>query len=372
MKFFYYLFISYFLLQIANLYRIINDPQLKIYAKRQYSKKVKKVLRRKPIYDKHGLLLSYSLVKEEREKREYMVKELLSILGIVGFEEHGMSGIELAYDRYLSTKEQICFLSRLTAKDKIHGYIANPTTAGLKTTLDAQLSLYINTFLKEVVQKYRSKFGVCIVMDGTTGAIEVMTQFPFYSPEKEECDVPLEYLYPLGVTQAYEMGSIIKSFLALAAIHTNVVHADDIINCYGVKEKKFKGRTITTWKAHDKITFKEVIQGSNNIGVAQVGQLIGTKLFDVYQMCGFGKSTGIELIGEHKGILYDPSKWSKQSLISLTFGYEMAITLLQGVVAWSLFTNEGRLLVPRLLLSEDRKMSDILFTSKVIDRKSVV
>lgn len=158
-----------------------------------------------------------------------------------------------------------------------------------------------------------------------------------------------------------------KAFLLLSALEADVVKPNELINCYGTKEKWFKKRLISTWKAHGVIPFREVIKGSNNIGVAQIGLKIGKKLYEYYKKCGFGSLTGVEINGEHKGILHLPDRWSTQSVISLTFGYEISVTLLQAIVAWSLFLNEGKIVSPRLLATTPHKVSEIFFSKRAID-----
>lgn len=350
MRSFYFIILLYFFVQIYRIVLIICDPRVALFLER-YQKKEKIILERKPLYDKNNLLLQYSVFENQRFCRKYLFPELIPITGLVGFEGRGMSGIEQSSEKVLWNTLHYQTINMLSGKDRIRytDSMINPRNQ-LKLTVDAPLSLSVYALLKSQVEKNASNFGCCIIMDGKTGEIDVYTQYPFYNPLSEGSDdsKDLFFLYPFGITQAYEYGSIIKPFLMLAAIEEKVATAETPINCYGVKEKKFRNRIISTWKPHGIVSFKEVIKGSNNIGVAQVGLKIGKKLYDYYKKCGFGSLTGIEIPGEHKGILHDPSSWSKQSIISLTFGYEVAITLLQGVVAWSLFANEGRRVTPTL------------------------
>jgi cell division protein FtsI (penicillin-binding protein 3) len=362
MRFFSLIILLYFFIQGYRILLIVFDERVTTFLKR-YQKKEKIIQERKLLFDKNNLLLNYSFFENQRYTRQYLFPELIPILGLVGFEGRGMSGVEQSLEKKLLSPACYKTMHVFSGKDQAGYVLSSELQNRFNLSINAPLSLSIFYLLKLTVEKYHSNFGCCIVMNGTSGEIESYVQFPFYNPQSKESD--LSFLYPFGITQAYELGSVVKAFLMLAALEERVVNPETLVNCYGVKEKKFKNRIISTWKAHGLISFKEVIKGSNNIGVAQVGLKIGKKLYDYYKKCGFGKGTGIEICGEHKGILHHPDSWSKQSLVSLTFGYEVALTLLQGVTAWSLFLNEGRRVRPTLL-NMSTEISDPYFSEKAI------
>lgn len=362
MRFFSIIILLYFFIQGYKILLIIFDERVTIFLKR-YQKKEKFIEERKLLFDKNNLLLNYSLFENQRFTRQYLFPELIPILGLVGFEGRGMSGVEQSLEKKLLSPARYKTMHVFSGKDQAGYVLSSDLQNKFNLSINAPFSLSIFYLLKQTVEKYNSNFGCCIVMNGTSGEIESYVQFPFYNPQNKESD--LSFLYPFGITQAYELGSVVKAFLMLAALEEGVVVPETLVNCYGVREKKFKNRIISTWKAHGLISFREVIKGSNNIGVAQVGLKIGKKLYDYYKKCGFGEGTGIEICGEHKGILHHPDVWSKQSLVSLTFGYEVALTLLQGVVAWSLFLNEGRRVRPTLL-PMNTEISEPYFSEKAI------
>src|SRR6201999_3000824 len=80
------------------------------------------------------------------------------------------------------------------------------------------------------------------------------------------------------ITNAYEMGSVMKIFAALAALEEQVVTPDELIDCRNTTETILDGRRITTWKAHGILPFVDVVAKSNNIGIAMVTQRLGTRL----------------------------------------------------------------------------------------------
>jgi len=61
---------------------------------------------------------------------------------------------------------------------------------------------------------------------------------------------------------------------------------------------------------------------------------------------GFSTPTWIDLPGEQEGVLKTPDEWSQTTLTSMSIGYEVAVTPLQLVTAYSALANGGRLLKP--------------------------
>ena len=78
------------------------------------------------------------------------------------------------------------------------------------------------------------------------------------------------------------LGSVFKICAALAALEEGVVTPDELIDCKNTKTTFIDGRKINTVHEAGIIPFEEVIAQSNNIGIAQVAQRLGTKIYDHY------------------------------------------------------------------------------------------
>ncbi|MEO8945327.1 MAG: penicillin-binding transpeptidase domain-containing protein, partial [Gemmatimonadaceae bacterium] len=64
---------------------------------------------------------------------------------------------------------------------------------------------------------------------------------------------------------------------------------------------------------------------------------------------GFGMQTAVALPAESPGLLRDPTRWTPQSAASVMMGYEIAVTPLQMVTAYSAIANGGELLAPHIV-----------------------
>jgi len=92
---------------------------------------------------------------------------------------------------------------------------------------------------------------------------------------------------------------------------------------------------------------------SSNIVMAKISNIVGAERF--YRMgrsFGFGSPTGIELPGENRGIFKKPSDWSRTTLNTMAFGYEVGVTPLQLVCAYSVIANGGYLVRPHIIKRE--------------------
>jgi cell division protein FtsI (penicillin-binding protein 3) len=303
-------------------------------------------------------------------ERVPLFKELIPLIGLVDIDMNGISGLEYYFDKKIKMEKDSVFFNKIdfTLKDKNNNSInnINAKNRALNLTIDAILSTKINKLLKNIVDQNQSVYSTAIVMDSKNGDIICMTQYPFYNRSQKDCDI--KFLKPLAITESHEMGSIMKAFCMLAALDENIIEENDLIDCRNTKHTKIKGFDVNTWKAHGIITFKEVIHGSNNIGIAQVAINLGENLYKHYLRLNFGEKTGIELPGESSGYINPPSKWSRQSILSLSYGYEISATLLQLVSAWSVFSSIGDIVKPRIIKdTEIRKITNV-YSKNIIEK----
>jgi len=303
----------------------------------------------------HANIPDLQLLKEQR--RFYPVNTTGTIVGITNIDNHGLFGLELMFEEQLAGEPTIQRLH----KDARSGYFsfAQETTAQghagtpLITTIDGDLQFMVYEALRDTVETFQAKEGAAVVMNPKTGEILAMVTLPAFDPNDTK-EIIMEHTKNKVVTEAYELGSVIKVFAALAALEERVVHPDELIDCENVATTYVDGRRINTVKDSvlGVVPFTHVIEKSNNIGIAKVVKRLDTKLYDHYIRMGFGAKTGIQFPSEREGFVNHPRQWSKQSIISLSYGYEITATLLQLAQAFSMIANDGYLIRPTLLLNE--------------------
>ena len=300
---------------------------------------------------KQANLPELHIVREEN--RYYPIESASSIIGITDIDNKGLFGLELEYDKLLSGKSSTVQLQKdarsgllyFDKETKISGSEGTP----VKLTIDGTAQFLIYEELLETMSQHSAIEGAVLVMEPKSGDIIAMANYPDFDPNHTE-NIDIATTKNRIVTERYELGSVLKVFAALAALQEGVVTSDEIIDCKNAKTAYVAGRKVNTVHENGAIPFWEVIAASNNIGTATVTLRLGTSLYDHYKRLGFTETTGIGFPGEQPGFVNHPNNWSKQSILSLSYGYEVAITILQLAQAFAMIANDGYMVHPRLIL----------------------
>lgn len=292
--------------------------------------------------------------------RFYPMESMGTIIGITDIDNKGLFGIEQIFNDQLAGSPTTMVLDRDARSG--HFYFEKETTVAGKNsrsitlTIDKELQFLAQEELKEIMEKLEAKEGAVIIMNPDNGHIISMVSIPAFNPNNTE-KLDLELTKNKVISDAYEFGSVMKVFVALAALEENLVKYDELIDCENTKEIKIDGMSFTTWAAHGILPFSAVVEKSNNIGMVKVAKRLGPKLYDHYKKIGFGEKTNIPLPNEQKGFISHPSTWSKRSIISLSFGYEITSTLLQLATAFSVIANNGFEVKPKLIFDNNNSKS---------------
>jgi len=290
--------------------------------------------------------------------RGYPAPASAQVVGITDVDNKGIMGIERSFNEQLAGTPSTYLLEK-DARSHYYHFTKETVTEGhagkpIQLTIDSDLQFLALEELKKTVADFRAKEGAVLIMDPPNGDILAMVSIPIFDPNNlRSLDIAATKNHV--ITETYELGSVFKVFAALAALEEGVVTIDEPIDCLDKTTAFVEGRQINTWKAHGIIPFSHVIEQSNNIGIAKVAKRLDHKLYDHLIKLEFGKKTGIPLPGEQSGFVNPPHNWSKQSIISLSYGYEVRATLLQLARAFCTIANDGYCIEPRLLLSAEVK-----------------
>lgn len=160
---------------------------------------------------------------------------------------------------------------------------------------------------------------------------------------------PAAYLNK-AVFDVYEPGSVFKPITMAAALDVDAVTPATIINDDGpIKVDEF---TIDNalGEHYGEINMTQVLETSNNIGMAWISQKLGRRLFYSYiKKFGFGKATGLDFYSEPIGKVTSFLGWAESELVTRSFGQGISVTPVQMITAFSAIANDGVLMKPMLI-----------------------
>lgn len=295
------------------------------------------------------------LLKES--KRNYPYNNLLShVLGYVGIDNQGLSGIELAYDEYLKGEDgSIKYYSDGFGKklEKATVYSSPQSGMNVALTIDINIQQAIENELDNVVAKYNPEQALIVVANPKTGEIYGMSSRPNFNPN-EYNKYDLETINRnLPIFNTYEPGSTFKVISLASSIQEKTINLFED-RYFDSGSINVSGSRIKCWKhgGHGSQTFLQVVENSCNPGFVVMGEKLGKeRLMDYVKKFGFGEKTGIDLSGEENGILFDVEKMGPVETATTAFGQGVSVTPMQQVMGVSAAINGGHLYTPYLVSS---------------------
>lgn len=293
----------------------------------------------------------------EDSRRTYPSGELAcQVLGFVGVDDTGLSGLEKYYDDVLTGVPGRVLAERDPYGRPIPGGVmesVDPVDGrSITLTIDKDIQYEAHVELADAITRFGAKGGSIVVMDPETGEIYAMASWPNYDPNSYAQADPRAFRNSV-VTDAYEPGSTVKSFTAAAVIDKRLAVPETMFQL--PPTLKVGDRTIHEAHARGAVTWSltEIVTKSSNIGAVKLGQALGKEgVYDYFRMFGLTEKTGVDYPGEAKGWLPPPSQWSSSSIGNVPFGQGISMTVLQLARAYAVIANGGNLVTPHFLVRE--------------------
>ena len=279
------------------------------------------------------------------------------LLGNVDTEGKPVDGIELSMNDVLSgdtTKSSFARDVRGRRLDTPGESAAIPRAGGNVTlTINRDLQEICEGALAKAVDSLGATGGDIVVLNPRTGDVLAMASRRLGRTFANT-----------GVTEPFEPGSTLKPFMAAAILERKRATIEEIIDTHG-GEWTFNGRTITDEHRAKELSLADVIRFSSNIGIVQFSQrLTPREQYETLRNLGFGTATGVPLPSEADGTLREPARWNRTSAASIAMGYEIAVTPLQLVAAYSALANGGALMEPHLVKEVRSPDGEIVYQAK--------
>ena len=287
---------------------------------------------------------------QKEPKRFYPARDLAAqVLGSVGMEDSGQSGIEHEFDESLRGRAGKMFVS-VDARKQWFSDVETQPEAGenLVLTVDKNIQYIAEKELDQAIHDTQAIAGTVIVENPHTGEILALANRPTFNPNLRKEITPAA-LTNRAVSYIYEPGSTFKLVTISAALEEKITNANEIFDCQ-MGSIVYNGMRIRDSKPHGRLPVWGVLAESSDVGAIKIALRLGEDRFYKYiREYGFGQQTGIELPGETRGMTKPPSRWSKVSIAAISMGQDIGISPLQLAGLVSTFANDGVWVPPRIV-----------------------
>jgi len=277
-------------------------------------------------------------------KRSYPQGHLASqVLGMVGTENIGLSGLEYSQEEQLGGEDGHRRLVKDALGEPVSLIETEPAQPGddLRLTLDSAIQERVEAVLGEVGQTYQPAGATALVMDPRSGAILALANWPRVDANNV-AGSPAYARQNRAIQFNYEPGSTFKAFTVAGALEEGLIEPD---TPFGVPSTILVAdRTIG--EAHDggggPMTTADILARSSNVGTVMIGLKLGVRLFDRWvRRFGFAQPTGVDLPGENQGIVLDVEDYSGSSIGNMPIGQGISVTPVQMAAAFTAIANGG-------------------------------
>ncbi len=345
------------------------------------------------IYDRRGEELAWN-----NDGRRYDSSPAIShLLGYVGYPDEddvkghdyepkeiiGKSGAEKVFNNRLVGGKGVRIVE-VNASDEVESdHIVRRPQSGedIYLSIDAEVERRFYEIIEAVARDRGFSAGAGVIIDVETGELLALTSFPGYDPNliavgRDKGKIG-EYfadnrnpLLNRAISGLYTPGSIIKPFIAAAALAENIISPEKTIFSSGQLEvvnpyDKTNKSIFKDWKAHGAVDMRRALAVSSNVYFYQIsggfGNQIGlgiAKIEKYLKHFGFATPTGINLAGESIGEIpspdwkaehFDGEPWRIGDTYHTAIGqYGLTVTPLEIAVAYGAIANGGAILTPTI------------------------
>ncbi|WP_449301217.1 peptidoglycan D,D-transpeptidase FtsI family protein [Planomonospora corallina] len=276
-----------------------------------------------------------------------------TLIGFVGDDGNGLSGLELRHNKVLAGRDgqqtietgrdgQRIPMTRSTSRQPVEG-------RDVRLTIDRDIQWAAQKAITEQVEATGARTGSVIVMDVRTGQVVAMANAPELNLEDWEKTTPDRWVNR-AVADVFEPGSTNKVITAAAALESGAVRPETVFTVDD--EIRCADRVLRDSHPHptEKLTFSGVVATSSNVGTILAAQKVGdAKLHEMLRRFGFGAKPGGGFYGEEAGLLPSWKDWSGSQRCTISYGQGISVTALQTASVYQTIANGGVRVAPSIV-----------------------
>lgn len=299
------------------------------------------------LYDRHGEELAWN----NPDRRYITAPGFGHVLGFIGYptadelaetdfdpkELIGREGAEKLFNEQLAGTKGIKIEEINVAGEVVSDHLLATPASGesLVLSVDAGIQAELYTQIKNLSDERGFAGGAGVMMDVRTGEIIALASYPDFDPNVMATGTNREAINAYltderspflnrVVSGLYTPGSIIKPFMAIAALTEKIISPEKQIVSTGqlVVPNPYNPDQPTIfkdWKAHGAVDMRHALAVSSDVYFYQIGGGFGSqkglgirKIDEYVRMFGFGQTTGFGLAREGQGVIPSP-EWKEEN-----------------------------------------------------------
>lgn len=277
-----------------------------------------------------GQLHLGGITSQHDDSRYYPMSDAAAnLVGIVGTDNEGLTGIEKGFNTLLEGKPGMREY-RQDGHGNVIGVLKEvppqqPPTVNL--SIDSFMQYVMYSRLRAGVMLNQADSGAAVLVDVNTGEILGMASYPSYNPNNYAGVEPKE-MRNVAISDSFEPGSTVKPLVVMVALARKMVRPDSVLDTHPYTVNGHLIKDVGHWPA---LTITGVLQKSSDIAVSHMALAMPAQvLVDLYHSFGLGKTTDLGIGGESSG--YFPlhrERWADIERATFSFGYGLRVTPLQ-------------------------------------------
>lgn len=291
-------------------------------------------------------------------ERNYSYDSMLcQILGFVGYDNSGLSGLESYYNSYLTGIDGVSLVEadlKGNTLDSSLTYYENAISGlNLELTIDFRLQNEVEKILARTINETGAKSVSAVVTNPQTSEILACCTLPSYDLN----NIPTDDLANLNqisrastIVDTFEPGSTFKAIVTAIALEEGLTSKHHYYYCGGFRI--INGVTIRCSRrsGHGSQSLEQGLMNSCNCVFMDLIAKIGVeKFYDYLERFGFTSSLGIDFPGETMAVLMPMPSVTDADLARMGFGQTIAISAMQLMTGFSAVINGGNVLTPHFI-----------------------
>ena len=314
-------------------------------------------------------------------ERDYAYDSMLcQILGFVGYDNDGQSGIEKFYDSYLTGFDGVSLVEsdlKGSSLPNAMTYYENPINGlNLSLTIDFRLQSEIEKILLQAMSSTGAKSVSCMVTNPETGEILSVCTLPSYNLN----DIPRDDMSLLNqmsrattIVDTFEPGSTFKPIVTAIAIEEGLTNKYEHFYCGGFRIINGVKIRCSRRSGHGTQSLEQGLKNSCNCVFMDLIQKIGLEKFYSYlEKFGFTGKLGVDFPGEVSAVLMPMPSVTAPDLARMGFGQTIALSALEMMSGLATVVNGGYVLEPHFLNNITSENGNVLYSRKVTVKDKIL